>query len=284
MLFNSANYIIDENGNALNISEALHIHKTPKVFYKYFNFNDNVKENKKRMKQLVSEKLWLSRKNNLNDPMDLMMLNTNKLSCEEKDYYYESINNKYCLCLTSTYRNPPMWAHYANSFSGYCIGFKPIYGANIKPINYVTNLLELTEEYKLFFSLLQSGDLISASQLNSIFEKPKQTLDLMRLCNTMFYSKTKDWAYEKEYRIIEPCHVEDDEAGRLFLVSELGLRVSEIILGLKCSEENKAVMQDVCKKVNQKRGKREYIKLYQLSLDGCKFIKKRVSGDSGKVN
>jgi hypothetical protein len=83
------------------------------------------------------------------------------------------------LCFSATHSNNLMWSHYANEHSGCCIGFS------------VQHLLQLNADFIGKVSYSQQRPQIATDQLpdDEIFA-------------TLFFTKSLDWAYEDEYRIV----------------------------------------------------------------------------------
>lgn len=275
MIIDTSTRIYDPNNGLISPKDFYEHPPIPQKLYKYFSFPNSKTERNKRLRQLRMGNLWLSTMELLNDPLDMMMLNTDSLSANEKKYYYESLNNKCCLSLTSGATNTLMWAHYAQAFSGYCVGFKRADNANIKPINYNKGLLDLIEEYKAFYSMVNSPErkkLFSSMAL--LIDDPNTALKIKKLTDELLYTKTKEWKYEKEYRIVLPLKDESEGCkGGLYNVTELNLNISEITMGLRISEENKTLLMQSCDIINQKRKNSDLVKLYQLEVRGCKLVK-----------
>lgn len=107
-------------------------------------------------------------------------------------------------------------------------------------------------------------------------------LKIKKLTDKLLYTKTKEWKYEKEYRIVLPLNDNSMACkGGLYNVTELGLSISEITMGLKTLEENKRLLMQCCDVINRKRKKFDLVKLYQLEVQGCKLVKCRVNPQKG---
>ncbi|MCW8331749.1 DUF2971 domain-containing protein [Photobacterium sp. SDRW27] len=145
------------------------------------------------------------------------------------------------LSLSSDCRNILMWAHYADDHKGMCIEFERddnnILGdiGQTKPINYTRSYPSISP---LDFTRELNG---------SIVQK-------------MLWSKSKDWAYEKEWRVIS-------EKGNLSL--PVPGKISAIIFGIRASKRS----IDIVRKITDGTG----IKLKQaekLASDfGVKVVK-----------
>ena len=106
------------------------------------------------MRQIANRRLWFSSRKLMNDPKDLMTINTDLLSEDEKNYYVQVVDEKIYFCLCQDPTNVLMWAHYAKSFSGFSLGFR--YNQNydfpkIKSVSYQPR--NFVEEYKKFYEM-----------------------------------------------------------------------------------------------------------------------------------
>jgi len=88
------------------------------TIYKFCTFNMN------SISALSDEKIYFSQPKQLNDPFDMdgYLETINK---EEFEFVFEEVKNKVsCFCSTLQKDNLQMWAHYADSFTGICIGYE----------------------------------------------------------------------------------------------------------------------------------------------------------------
>jgi hypothetical protein len=112
-----------------------------------------------------------------------------------------------------------MWAHYAASHRGFCLGFYPdrvgaLYGA--QPVNY-------------------SEDYPEVSFLNDSEEE---------VVRRMMATKSQQWQYEAEWRVID-----SDRGPGLREFSNTALR--EVIFGLRMTEEDKLAIRDALRRGGQ---------------------------------
>jgi len=125
-------------------------------------------------------------------------------------------------CFTEEWSNRLMWAHYAQSHKGLCIGFRTrprpqeIYAplaANCLPVRYSQFRPEMSMK-----EIIQSN------------------IDLERLKNVVL-SKDKVWSYEKEWRYLSQIHPKaklQQTGCRINLGSD---EIVEIIFGLRSTEQ-----------------------------------------------
>ncbi len=139
-----------------------------------------------------------------------------------KDYYVkyvDSVNRDFgILSLTNKKNNLLMWSHYANCHKGFCIGFN-----SSKLFNLISGSLG-----KVFYD--------EKMPTVPLFDK-LEIEGITKLLNT----KSLDWAYEEEYRIIKSL-----AANSTFTFSDDSI-VEEVILGLNMSNENKKEIIDILK-------------------------------------
>ena len=143
-----------------NVYEKLKIFQTeilpitqkqlPKTIYKFISLSEENKiDNHNKLSSLENNQIWFSRIDKLNDPFD------GYSCCYLKDFIdpekYENINefieawNKYLNKLrqelystsfTKCINNFPMWAHYTNNFSGFCLEFEVVDSSKLFEVKY----------------------------------------------------------------------------------------------------------------------------------------------------
>jgi hypothetical protein len=134
----------------------------------------------------------------------------------QKDFIENSINfikrGVRIASFTKTYKNPPMWAHYAASHKGICIGYNNL-SKLLTDVSYFD--VDSRESYNLFEVLKYKLDNKAAS-------------DFITNVST---KKTTHWKYEEEMRFI-------DKYGYDRMQGPDGT-ISEIILGVDIGDKNK---------------------------------------------
>ncbi|SDL65039.1 Protein of unknown function [Chryseobacterium taihuense] len=151
--------------------------------------------------------------------------------------YVENVNKNFgILSLTTKNDNLLMWSHYANCHRGFCIGFNSI---------------------KLFNLILGSlGPVVYSDEMPNVPLFDKSGIEgITRLLNT----KSLDWAYEEEYRIIKSF------AANMAFTFEDETIVENVVLGLK--------MPDKCKEevISLLRSKFPQTKIYEATKDLERF-------------
>lgn len=142
---------------------------------------------------------------------------------EELNNIFEYLrkNEYYIGCLTNNSNSVLMWTHYSNNHNGFLVKLEldksytesvyPVKYSNKKPLRGIEELHKSTEE------------------------------NVLKFFKREFYTKAKDWQYEKEYRLI----INEQEGNEFY-----GIKVVEIILGYNISDQNKKRLANYCRKNN----------------------------------
>ena len=151
----------------------------------------------------------------LNDPFELMPYLRYKNSKRRRRIKsaHAAFAEKYgLLCLSGNWREPLLWAHYAEKHKGVALGFEIVCGQVIR-VSYSPSIIR--KEIEL------TGN-------------PEENERLfIQLANTKYYK----WEYEDEYRVLvalEDC-VEID--GHQFLRLDGRLKVKEMVLGCRWGKD-----------------------------------------------
>lgn len=251
------------------------------MYYKYFSFPCRKREKIKRINQLKRNKIWFSTRFGLNDPFDLQMLKIDALSDDVRKYYITASNEKLCLCLTRSPKNTLMWAHYADSFKGFCLGFDYIGKDECEPkkIKYDVSLLEYCSIYtKLFYKIMESNKSLDETITEIHINEPEFYNKAKNLLHNLYYQKTREWKYENEYRILQSFGKSKgkNKYGKLIYLDKIGLYVKEIIIGLNCSDDNFSLLNDLCVFLNLNRNKKQRIKLKVLTIENGRLVLKQM--------
>ena len=160
-----------------------------------------------------------------------------KIHFSEQDIFYG------ILSLSMTWKNILLWSHYADCHKGFCIGLDknklcqlPNFGMG-GPVEYPKNKL-----YPVIHPLDEKNN------IENIF---KET-----------HKKSKEWSYEKEYRLVKNFYPHKPSIkDRLINIPDSF--ISELLLGLRISEEDKKQIINIAKQKN--------IKVYQIVSTPFKF-------------
>jgi len=226
-----------------------------KILFKFFKIDEDL------ISSLKENYLWFSDPSKFNDPYDLNI--DYDFSCDEiifREYlikthsdvndesliekrisefklnpeeYFEKVKkiiSKHILsnfgvcCFSKCEKNLLMWSHYAFKHTGICLGFKPT--NDEKAFNFPINV-EYPPEYP---------------KINYFQNKIKKQVSTVQFC---LATKSKDWEYEKEIRVIKERDANANYRGKVtFNKSAL----VEVIFGYKTSNEDKLLIIEIIKK------------------------------------
>lgn len=231
----------------------------PEYLYKYQPIG-KANERKMRLNTLQREQLWASRVGFLNDPFEFKMLYAEQNIDNIKEFYDDVLDRNEVICLSGRWNDKLMWAHYASSHSGMCLKYEFVYGSKgqVFPVEYVKKRQNIAQE---LIEWIECKRQVIDNLENNQSMTPEQ-MRKMYMCQRMMCTKDWVWKYEKEYRVITRNHkdIEDNEfdnykkeMGSLHLSEEFGLRLSEIYVGLNCTDENKRAIIGTAKKINGNR-------------------------------
>lgn len=145
------------------------------------------------------------------------------------------------------WKNVLMWSHYANNHTGYCIGLRENKFRKSGKISY--------------------GGKVMYPTSNS-FPNVHPVMDQDESFYKKFFIKSRDWKYEKEYRLLNiiPPHKSDNPQARI--LSFDSDYIEDVTLGLKISEKDRLEIIDLC--VSQG------IKVYQAVAKKFEFEVNRI--------
>lgn len=181
----------------------------------------------------------------MNDPLDIPLIEYSKT----EEYEFQKINTSDIrICSFSKESNHLlMWAHYAESFQGICIGYR---------------LLKLPENI--------GWDLISYSSEKNDFSRLSRETGLL---DAGLYTKHISWEYEKEVRLLiyksntkkikysYPIKIQDNKSIEGY--------ISEITVGYKFSNSQLTILKSIVEQLNKERKKYflHPIRIYRTKLD-----------------
>ena len=222
--------------------------------YKYQSIN------KCTLSNLAQDKLWASQASAFNDPFELRLqkseiakgidvirkfnpqldnLSDSDLIKKATEIFESEIKKFSIVCFTIKPNDILMWAHYADSYKGFCLGFKE---KNDKEVLSDIGIYKVNYQYE--YSIKDFTKIWYKDGLSSII-----------------WTKFKEWEYEEEYRRVL---VKENQ-----LTDYPGI-LNKIIFGLRTSDEDIKLVQKI---VNDKPDI-EYCKIvqnddsYQLQING----------------
>ena len=156
------------------------------------------------IKSLQEKRLKISVLDDLNDPFELLpyeMTDRNKRSALNATRK-QIASNRGLLCFSATWKDPVLWAHYADKHKGLCLAFD-VPHETCKAVNYEKRRLKLPT----------SPSLPDAEAL--------------------IFTKYVNWKYEQELRIWATLDTCDD--GLYFAEFGPSLKLEKVIAGARCS-------------------------------------------------
>lgn len=248
--------------------KLLNNNKSKLKFYKYCNAEYYAIRN--------IEKCTLAFKkcSEFNDPFEGIAL-----TADENDKKYLDIirQNAMITCLSEKKNDLLMFAHYADSFKGFCIEYDLSLLENSvfqKIIPYFFPVIYAQKPEDLRYKNILGEDILN--HIESI-EKHKLSLEKLDDVISYFVHKAKMWEYENEWRFIVPV----DQYGNAFDIrGNVNNKVvlfknfdciSSIYLGLNIADDKKEHITEIVQRLNNKRNDRLKIKLYETSLNDKEY-------------
>lgn len=161
---------------------------------------------------LPEKRMRLSRFSRLNDPFELMSFN---IAGADERYVFKKLRDHWetslgVVCFGKHWRSPVMWAHYARSHTGVCLGFDV-------PDDKPRKMVYEPERIKWAVELA----------------KPLRGIDT-QLLEKVVTTKYEQWAYEEEWRLFAKLEEPDQINGEYYLNFGPSLALREIIVGARC--------------------------------------------------
>lgn len=163
---------------------------------------------------------------------------------KSNQFYYNSIIKPLLpdigiLSLSETHTNLVMSAHYTNSHKGI--------------------VLEIDESHPFFHTDPQKSSLLySVQKVNYIDERPVVSSDRWE---KTFLAKSKDWEYEKEYRMIILFDEEDQSTDKYNIKFPPEI-VKSVYIGCKAEQETIEYIKRICNKDEWR-----HLKIFQFDID-----------------
>ncbi len=218
-------------------------------------FRDKIIVLNKSFKMATREQREAIKKELLAEPIEAMF-NVDRLcqvNREVVEQIHSSMQTSGVFCSTKKHDSLLMWAHYAQSHEGVVLQLSPdvsndSFFTASRPVQYVN-------ERPLLYRTAK--DFIRHSLCMPLFYSAKDTLDRLT------HSKSKQWEYEEEYRLVIPRMIPEGEqfATLRFWDHEL----SAIFLGCRMSEQNKTEIIALGKRLNPK------VQMYQAVVSRREF-------------
>ena len=164
------------------------------------------------LKSLSERRLKISTLEDLNDPFELLpySMADRTLRIALRATRDEMARNHGVVCFSANWRDPVVWAHYADKHKGLCLGFV-IPDERCKRVKYVAKRLSL--------------------------RVPPTLVD----AQAMLFTKYENWKYEEEIRVWTTLN--DIDQGLYFADFGENLRLVTVILGARCTVTKKEIVE-----------------------------------------
>lgn len=165
---------------------------------------------------------------------------------------YKKINNEVgILSLTKNWNNALMWSHYTNSHRGYCVGFNPEHDFFKDFLSDDRNSSRITKK------VTYSEDRV----------KIPTNLNTPHLTFEPFLTKSSDWKYEEEVRVISTFNLSKriikKSPYNIYLFHVPFTAISEIILGMKIDINSENRIREFANEKN--------INIFKAKISDIKF-------------
>lgn len=182
----------------------------PNILFKYYSLTDNIALNEQKFETLLQKKIFMSDTRDLNDPFDSKsyFYRTEELrkyerldKCEGKLFDFPSYS-KISSLTSNGVSSMPMWAHYANNHTGYCVSYDMKINTELSsctfPIQYIDQRIDVTtlinqQVKKMIYEIeIQSKE----GKREILFDDMSLVFLISFFCNIKHIS----WSYENEFR------------------------------------------------------------------------------------
>jgi hypothetical protein len=157
--------------------------------------------------------LKIARISDVNDPFEFLGLALRRKSARRAMRNWKSaMSERYgIVCMSSNWRHPLMWSHYADGHRGVCLGFDVSKSVDFVKVEYRSTRPTLKE-----FGVERVGAL--------------NEHHMRRLLHLKFDA----WAYEDEYRVFTNLEEKDEKTGLYFLPFSNQFSLTKVIVGERC--------------------------------------------------
>lgn len=209
----------------------------PDTLFKYCSLTDNIALNELKFESLLEKKIFMSDVKHLNDPFDnkAYFYDPSKLkkydrlsSCDGKLVDDFSTFHKVTSLTSNNVNSMPMWAHYANNHTGFCISYDmksnhDLYSCTF-PVQYTNQRVDIT-------MLMDKQVNMMINELNTQKSKGNKKIllnDLSLIYLSSFFCNIKhiSWSYENEFR----CTAASNAKGMPYISAV----PKEIYIGMNC--------------------------------------------------
>ena len=219
------------------------------------------------LQSLRLNRLKIAQIDQLNDPFEFLGVELSNSKIRELFYESKQVSSKEfgILCFSASYHNPALWAHYADSHKGLCLGFD-VQSEYCRKVHYSETRLS-TDEFidqqnqrsdtisaEIWDKLAQRetqgqidescelDNIVSASIRNDVEADNEGREFMLKTCS----SKFSHWSYEEEYRVFVPLI--NKQNGLYFWDYGDEITLKQVILGLNSSVLRSKMEKLTCSK------------------------------------
>lgn len=187
--------------------------------------------------------------------LDEGVINSQKILDELNEIWKEEARDSRIFCVSEDFENRLMWAHYAEDYKGIVIKFKCL-------PEFDTALC--AAEKIMYTSCAPTIDL---SLEDYVKEMTGQSDKKKNIAHVYTYTKSDDWAYEKEWRCRTKVHPERGNVEDQFDFSKiLPQEIDSVYFGFKMFEKNKQIFLDLLN-----RSDLNHVKIFTTSKNSASF-------------
>ena len=166
--------------------------------------------------------------------LDEGTINSQKILEDLNGIWKEEVRDSRVFCVSEDCENRLMWTHYADEYRGIVIKFKCLPEFDTA----------LCAAEKIMYT--SSAPTIDFSLEDYVKEMTGQSDKKKNIAHEYTYTKSDDWAYEKEWRCRAKVHPDRGNVEDLFDFSKiLPQEIDSVFFGFKISEENKQIFLDL---------------------------------------
>ncbi len=258
-------YLDDKNLSYAEMGKLMEAYRPAKL-YRYMRFDEFWERN------IFAGQIYLSKASGLNDPFDCLVYVNHKIYIEymlqETYKLFQGIDKKVLretlkasitdgldqqiydmkkkirvTCFTENNTSPLMWAHYAESHTGFCIEY---------------DLSKIPKGYKLgIFPVVYSNKRYDATEVVVARNR--------NIAMNPYYFKSAHWEYEKEWRMVIPEDIITDEE----YYADFSEGITGVYLGLRSSDCYKENIDKIIKEYSQRE-----LPVYKADLEPSSYYLK----------
>lgn len=172
---------------------------------------------------LPAQRIRLSTFDTVNDPFELLGATQGDREARRQfSWLYDHwVSTLGFVSFSDNWKSPLMWAHYARSHTGVCLGVE-VPDSRPMQMNYEPRRLSMLWDMTRLETAVDD-DVIKA----------------------VITTKFKEWEYEREWRVVEKLGAKDEETGLHYMYFMPGFELREIIIGARCERTPNEIAEQV---------------------------------------